>query len=108
MQADVEPSSARVDETVDPAALERRGRRWLIWSFVFCPCHLPISMAVLAAIFGGSALGAPIDRITLGVGILFGGTYTVGVAIGFRHLRAAAAGKDCSGGTCDVPPPPGR
>ena len=108
MQADVEPSSARVDETVDPAALERRGRRWLIWSFVFCPCHLPISMAVLAAIFGGSALGALIDRNTLGVGILFGVTYTVGVAIGFRHLRAAAAGKDCSGGTCDVPPPPGR
>ena len=92
--------------TVDPDGLERRGRRWLIWSFIFCPCHLPISMAVLAAIFGGSAFGTLIGRNTLGVGLILGAIYAVGVGIGFRHLRAAAAGKDCSGGACEVPPPP--
>jgi len=92
--------------TVDPDGLERRGRRWLIWSFIFCPCHLPISMAVLAAIFGGSAFGTLIGRNTLGVGLILGAIYAVGVGIGFRHLRAAAAGKDCSGGACEVPPLP--
>jgi hypothetical protein len=92
--------------TVDHDGLERRGRRWLIWSFIFCPCHLPISMAVLAAIFGGSAFGTLIGRNTLGVGLILGAIYAVGVGIGFRHLRAAAAGKDCSGGACEVPPLP--
>ncbi|NNC43789.1 MAG: hypothetical protein HKO03_11190, partial [Acidimicrobiia bacterium] len=58
---------------------ERRGRRWLIWSFVFCPCHLPLSMAVLALIFGGTAFGSLISRNTLGVGIVFGVVYAIGV-----------------------------
>lgn len=86
----------------DPVALERRGRRWLIWSFVFCPCHLPLTMMALAAIFGGTALGSLIDRNTLGVGVVFGVIYAIGVGIGFRHLRAAAADKDCSDGRCEI------
>lgn len=88
----------------DVIALEKRGRRWLVWSFVFCPCHLPLTMAVLAAIFGGSALGALISRNTLAVGVIFGLIYAVGVGVGFRHLRKAAAGKDCSAGSCDIQP----
>jgi hypothetical protein len=87
---------------VDAVAREKRGRRWLVWSFIFCPCHLPLSMAVLAAMFGGSAFGALIGRNTLGVGLVFGLIYAVGVGIGFRHLRAAAAGKDCSTGSCEI------
>lgn len=88
---------------IDSPARERQGRRWLIWSFVFCPCHLPLSMAVLAAIFGGSAFGTLISRNTLGVGLVFGAIYAAGAAIGFRHLRAAAAGKDCRRDSCVLP-----
>ncbi len=106
MSVDVTVSPVESEDAVDPVALERRGRRWLIWSFIFCPCHLPVTMGVLAALFGGSAFGALIDRNTLGVGLVLGAIYAVGVGIGFRHLRAAAAGKDCSGGTCEVPPLP--
>ena len=85
----------------DPAASERRGRMWLLWSFIFCPCHLPLTMAVLATVFGGTALGAVISRNTLAVGVVFGLIYAVGLGIGFRHIRAATAGRDCSGGTCE-------
>ncbi len=95
---DIAPA-AEADQFLDR---ERRGRRWLIWSFIFCPCHLPLSMAVLAVIFGGTAFGSLISRNTLGVGIAFGVVYAIGVAIGFRHLRAAAAGKDCSAGACEI------
>ncbi|MFW2383441.1 MAG: hypothetical protein ACN4GZ_16930 [Acidimicrobiales bacterium] len=90
------------DAEVDADARERRGRRWLMWSFILFPCHLPISMAVLAVIFGGSAFGALISRNTLGVGIIFGALYAAGVAVGFRHLRAAAKGRNCSGGSCEI------
>lgn len=83
----------------DPVALERRGRRWLIWSFIFCPCHLPWSMAVLAAVFGGSAMGALISRNTIGVGIVFGLVYAIGIAIGLRYIRAA---KKCEDGSCRI------
>ena len=76
-----------------PTGSKRRGRRWLIWSFIFCPCHLPISMAVLAAIFGGSAFGTLIGRNTLGVGLILGAIYAVGVGIGFRHLKGRCGRK---------------
>ena len=43
-----------------PAArrLENRGMAWMIGAFVFCPCHLPITLSVLAFIAGGTAAGA--------------------------------------------------
>ena len=31
---------------------------WMIGAFVFCPCHLPITLSVLALLFGGTAAGA--------------------------------------------------
>lgn len=88
--------------TETAAALEKRGRRWLLWSFIFCPCHLPLTMAVLATVLGGSAFGAFVSRNALGVGLLVGAIYLVGVAIGFRHIRAANAGRDCSTGSCEL------
>ncbi|MGI9610218.1 MAG: hypothetical protein ACR2NL_07970 [Acidimicrobiia bacterium] len=94
--------SGLASQRVEADGRERQGRRWLLWSFIFCPCHLPITMAVLAAIFGGSAFGALISRNTLGVGLFFGLLYAAGVAVGFWHLRAAAAGRDCSGGSCEI------
>ena len=91
-----------VPAVIDPEARERRGRQWLIWSFIFCPCHLPVSMAVLAAVFGGTAFGTLLGRNTVGVGIIFALIYAAGVAVGFHHLRAAAAGKDCGAGSCEI------
>ena len=86
----------------NPDVLERRGRRWLIWSFLLCPCHLPISMSVLAAVLGGSALGPVISRNTLGVGLVLGALYLAGVAVGFRYIRSATAGRNCAAGSCSV------
>ena len=42
----------------DPRRLENRGMLWMIGAFVFCPCHLPITLSVLALILGGTAAGA--------------------------------------------------
>ncbi len=102
MLSDTRTSEPLVVDPAEASHRERRGRRWLLWSFIFCPCHLPISMAVLAVAFGGTAFGTLISRNTLGVGIVFGLLYAAGVAVGFWHLRAAAAGQDCAGGTCDI------
>lgn len=81
---------------------ERRGRAWLMWSFIICPCHLPVTMTVIGTLLGGSALGTFLTRNTLAVGVVLGALYAVGLFIGFRHLRAAAAAKDCRDSNCRV------
>jgi hypothetical protein len=86
-----------------PTASEKKGRKWLAISFIFCPCHLPVIMAVAGVLFGGSAFGALVGRNTIGVGLLFGTIYAVFLGIGFRHLRAATKDIDCSSGECAIP-----
>jgi len=45
-------------EVPNPRKLENRGMAWMIGAFVFCPCHLPITLSVLALMLGGTAAGA--------------------------------------------------
>ena len=86
-----------------PADREKKGRKWLIVSFLFCPCHLPVVMTVLGVLFGGSAFGALVSRNTIGVGIVSGVIYAILLTIGFRHLRSATKDIDCSDGECTIP-----
>lgn len=48
----------------DPIARrhEKRGRRWLVVSYVFCPCHIPLILALVGAAFGGSTIGSRPQR----------------------------------------------
>ncbi len=75
--------------------LERTGRRWLMWSFILCPCHLPWTLAILAAVFGGTSLGVVVDQNRTAVGIAIAVLYVIGVGIGFRHLHRAKAAGAC-------------
>ena len=45
-------------EVPDTRHMENRGLLWMIGAFVFCPCHLPITLSVLALLLGGTAAGA--------------------------------------------------
>lgn len=86
-----------------PADREKKGRRWLMFSFIFCPCHLPVVMGVLGVLFGGSAFGALVSRNTIGVGIVSGVIYAILLAVGFRHLRSVTKDIDCSDSECTIP-----
>jgi MerE protein len=52
------PTPAPAFAKATAGRLERRGMLWMIGAFVFCPCHLPITLSVLALLFGGTAAGA--------------------------------------------------
>ena len=52
------PSAASAKAPASQAQLENRGMLWMIGAFVFCPCHLPITLAALALLLGGTAAGA--------------------------------------------------
>jgi hypothetical protein len=96
---EVDSAPARTVSADEPPAdgvrLERIGRRWLIWSFILCPCHLPWTLALLTAALGGSALGAVVSTHRNWVGLLIAVLYGVGVAIGFRYLRRAKTSGAC-------------
>jgi hypothetical protein len=80
-------------------ALERRGRRWLLWSFLLCPCHLPLSIGVLGAVLAGTSAGALLrDHAWLAGGLLTV-TWLAGTAYGFHLIRQA----ERTNGACPVP-----
>jgi hypothetical protein len=91
-------SAPAADLVTAPApALERRGRWWLALSFLACPCHLPLTLAVLASVLGGTALGAVLRDHVLLAGVVISAGWVIGTANGFRLIRNAKRG------TCTVP-----
>jgi hypothetical protein len=80
-------------------ALERRGRMWLIWSFLLCPCHLPLSLGVVAALLAGTSLGAALRDHAWVAGTLTTLTWVLGTAHGFHLIHRAKR----SGGACPLP-----
>jgi len=97
----ISPSS-RTTVVADPSrSLERRGRSWLLWSFLLCPCHLPLSLGVLAAVLGGTALGAVVRDHAWVAGTIITATWVLGTGYGLRLIRQA----DRSGGACPLPDP---
>jgi hypothetical protein len=45
-------------EVPNARQMENRGMLWMVGAFVFCPCHLPLTLGALALLLGGTAAGA--------------------------------------------------
>jgi hypothetical protein len=85
--------------TTGPSALERRGRWWLAVSFLFCPCHLPLTLGLLVSVTGGTALGGLLrDHGWVAAGVIVT-TWLAGTARGLLWIRRAERGEL----TCRVP-----
>ena len=67
---------------------QNKGIAWVLTSFIFCPCHLPITLGILAAIFGGTALGAFFIRYSILAGTIITLIWLAGTWYSFRLLRA--------------------
>ena len=96
----------------DPAArdLERRGRRWLVVSYILCPCHLPVTLSLLAVALGGTALGSVVVGHAGWVAVGLTALYAAVLWRGFHRIRAAkrleAQGLrlDCTKDACTLEP----
>lgn len=96
----------------DPLAREheQRGRKWLIVSYFLCPCHLPITLALLGAAFGGTAFGAALVGNAIGVGVVMTGGYAMVLWRGFReikrakHIEASGGSVSCTRDGCAITP----
>jgi hypothetical protein len=92
----VTETSPAADDAVD---LERTGRRWLIWSFLLCPCHLPLTLGVLGAVLAGTGLGAVLRDHAVVAGAIVTAAWLVGTGYGLRLIRQA----ERAGGACPLP-----
>jgi len=94
----------RLTDGSDPDArkLENRGRLWIVVAYVLCPCHLPVTLSLLAMTLGGTTLGGVIATNAWPVGIALGTLSTLAVWRAFRHLRRAQAAGDCGTGACNL------
>src|ERR1700737_4022126 len=52
------------------SARETRGLAWVIGAFVICPCHLPLTLGLAAALLGGTAAGAPLRGHPIAAGTI--------------------------------------
>jgi len=91
------PLAVSLSPEVAPA-LERRGRAWLVWSFLLCPCHLPLSLGVLTAVLGGSSLGVLLRDHAVAAGVLISAAWILGTGYGLRLIRQA----ERANGACPV------
>ena len=76
-------------EIPTPAKLEKRGMLWVIGAFVFCPCHLPITLSVLALLLGGTAAGALLGAHPYVAGADVTALWAAGTWRGFKLIRSA-------------------
>ena len=91
-------NSSQLQQPVQQASSAKQQRRGIIWvlsSFVFCPCHLPLTLGLLAALLGGTVLGAVVLRYSIAVGTITTLVWLVGTWYGFRQMRSRT--------TCAIP-----
>jgi len=77
----------------DPAArrAEQRGRRWLVLSYILCPCHLRLNLALIGTGLGGTAFGARIGANRWAVGAMLTALWVLVLWRGFHQIRRANA-----------------
>ncbi|HEX6217496.1 MAG TPA: hypothetical protein VFZ38_21840 [Vicinamibacterales bacterium] len=76
-------------EIPDSRSLENRGMAWMIGAFIFCPCHLPITLAALALILGGTAAGALLRAHPYLAGTAVTLLWAAGTWRGYRLIKRA-------------------
>lgn len=64
-----------------------RGLLWLVGAFVICPCHLPLTLGLVATLFAGTALGVLVSSHPYVIGALLTVVWLIATLYAFRLLR---------------------
>jgi hypothetical protein len=79
------------DVPAAPSARGQRGLAWVIGAFAICPCHLPVTLAVLATLFGGTAAGAALRAHPIAAGAIITSVWAIATWHGFRLMGKPVA-----------------
>ena len=80
-----------------PVVTEQQGRRWILGSFLLCPCHLPITLAIIGSLAGGTVIGGVLRDHAILAGVIVTAGWVIGTVNGFRLVRHSQRG------TCPIP-----
>jgi hypothetical protein len=94
----VSPRRAACPATPTPEQVGRRGVAWVVGAFLLCPCHLPLTLGLAAALLSGTAAGALLRGHPYLAGIVISATWLAATARGFRLLDNAQTLADAATG----------
>jgi MerE protein len=63
-----------------------RGLAWVFGAFVICPCHLPITLTVAAALLGGTGAGIALRSHPVIAGLVITAAWAAATWHGFRLM----------------------
>jgi hypothetical protein len=72
--------------------VQNRGLAWVAGAFLFCPCHLPLTLAVAGAVLSGTAAGVALRAHPYLAGAIITAVWAAGTWRGFYLLRQAEKG----------------
>src|SRR5688572_19131394 len=67
---------------------ESRGMVWLVGGFLFCPCHLPLTLGLLGAVLAGTAAGALLRDHVVVAAVIITAVWALATWRGMRLLRS--------------------
>lgn len=74
---------------VTPEEAERRGLAWVIGAFLICPCHLPLTLWLAAALLSGTAAAAWLHDHPYVAGAVITTAWLAATCRGIRHIQSA-------------------
>jgi hypothetical protein len=72
-----------------PGQAESRGLAWVLGAFVICPCHLPLTLGLAAAVLSGTAAGALLSGHLYIAGTVISLLWLAATWRGIRYMRSA-------------------
>jgi MerE protein len=72
-----------------PEQVENKGLAWMIGAFLFCPCHLPLTLALASSVLAGTTAGVLLRAHPVVAGVLITAAWVAGTWRGIHLLRAA-------------------
>jgi mercuric ion transport protein len=75
--------------TLTATQAENRGLLWVIGSFVLCPCHLPVTLWLVALLLSGTAAGALLRGHPVIAGLIVTLLWLAGTWRGVRYFLLA-------------------
>lgn len=70
---------------------ENRGMVWLVAGFLFCPCHLPLTLGLFGALLAGTAVGALLRDHVIVASVIITFVWVLATWRGIRLLRRSRA-----------------
>ena len=76
--------------------MHNRGLAWVAGAFLFCPCHLPLTLAVAAGVLSGTAAGVALGAHPFIAGAIISAVWGAATWRGFYLMGQAEKG-------CELP-----